>query len=108
MTISTMDQQSAIVLTVTNLSMKTAKRLVAAVGHQLNVKLAAHAHVMALVRRTLMRNAYCPLIDATRRTKPCGRIGIQTTTKKIGDVVLTGSGAFAVERKKNVSRTITA
>lgn len=54
------------------------------------------------------RNAYCPLIDAHRRTKPCGRIGIQTTTKKIGDVVLTGSGAYRVERKKNVSRTVTA
>lgn len=52
------------------------------------------------------RNAYCPLIDATRRTKPCGRIGIQTTTKKIGDVVLTGRGVITVERTKNVSRTI--
>lgn len=49
------------------------------------------------------RNTYCPLVDATRRSRPRGRMGIQTTTRKTGDVVLTGSGAFCVERKHNVS-----
>lgn len=44
------------------------------------------------------RNAYCPLVNAERKTVRRGKIGIQTTIKKPGDVVLSSN----YERKSRV------